>query len=59
MRDIILAAYLERAYQNDLHAFRQHFARHDWLRSIDGDWALARFDRVWPTFWVQRHPVAA
>lgn len=59
MRDVILAAYLERAYQNDLAAYRCHFTRRDWLYSIDGDWALARFDRIWPTFWVLEHPVAA
>lgn len=59
MRDIILAAYLERAYQNDMFAFRTHMTRWDWRMSIDGQWTLDRFDRVWPTFWVLKHPEAA
>jgi hypothetical protein len=59
MRDIILAAYLERAYQNDLVAYRQHFSRRQWLRSEDGTFALNKFDRIWPTFWIAKHPVAA
>lgn len=56
MRDIILAAYLDRAYWNDLWAYRQHISRRDWLRSVDGEWAVARFDRLWPTFWIALHP---
>lgn len=59
MRDVILAAYLERAYQNDLFAYRQHFSRRQWLRSVDGLEARNKFDRIWPTFWTARHPEAA
>jgi hypothetical protein len=59
VRDLILAAYLERAYQNDMFEYRAHFTRRQWFRSLDGQWALNRFDRVWPTFWVAKHPEAA
>ena len=59
MRDIILAVYLERNYQNDLVAYRQHFSRRQWFRSLDGITALNKFDRIWPTFWVLEHPEAA
>lgn len=59
MRDLFLAVYLDRAYWNDLWCYRTHIPRREWLYSIDGQWALNKFDRVWPTFWVAKHPEAA
>lgn len=59
MRELILAAFLQRAWENDQHEFRRHFSRQQWLHSIDGCWAAGRFDRLWPTYWVARHPEVA
>lgn len=59
MRDVFVAAYLERAYQNDLVAYRQHFSRRQWIRSEDGIFAVNKLDRIWPTFWIAKHPEAA
>jgi hypothetical protein len=56
LRNIALAVYLERCWQNDQWEFRQHITKRDWLHSIDGSWAVARFDRAWPTYWVAPHP---